>query len=228
MTVLAVDPGPEQSAWVLFDGARVLAHAIEPNADLLRRLPHVGVSEFDSRMVDGVVFEQIESFGMAVGREVFETVFWTGRFYQATNARVARMTRKAVKMNLCQSMRAKDANIRAALIDRFGGSQAIGRKAARGPLYGVRADEWSALAIAVTWCDLAKAAEPIESPTNAAAPESEDAREKGSRATAKRGTRKKAGKHDPEGEFSKQRQAGRAKAGGRGKGKPNGAAEATH
>ena len=65
----------------------------------------------------------------------------------------------------------------------------------------------------------------------APAPESDEAREKGSRPTAKRGTRKRAGKHDPDGEFSKQRQAGRAKAGGRGKGKaakPTGAAEATH
>lgn len=155
MTIIAVDPGNEQSAWVAFDGSRVLGHAIAPNAEVLKMLARLNAPGAPIDPVAGVVFEQIESFGMAVGREVFETVFWTGRFYQATNARVARMTRKAVKLHLCQSMRAKDPNIRAALIDRFGGKDAaIGKKASQGPLFGIRADEWSALAVAVTWCDL--------------------------------------------------------------------------
>jgi hypothetical protein len=35
--------------------------------------------------------------------------------------------------------------------DRFGGSAAVGRKAAPGPLYGISRDVWSALAIAVTY-----------------------------------------------------------------------------
>jgi len=62
-----------------------------------------------------------------------------------------RISRRAVKLHLCGSARAKDANIRQALIDRYGGSAAIGRKAAPGPLYGVSKDVWSALAIAVTY-----------------------------------------------------------------------------
>ncbi|HET6477318.1 MAG TPA: hypothetical protein VFH93_14740 [Thermoleophilia bacterium] len=45
----------------------------------------------------------------------------------------------------------KDANIRQALLDRFGGPAAVGRKAAPGPLYGIARDVWSALAIAVTY-----------------------------------------------------------------------------
>jgi hypothetical protein len=43
------------------------------------------------------------------------------------------------------------ANIRPALIDRFGGSTAIGREAAPGPPYGISRDVWSALAIGVTY-----------------------------------------------------------------------------
>lgn len=40
---------------------------------------------------DGVVIGQIESFGMAVGREVFETVRWAGRFEEAaTRSRSSR------------------------------------------------------------------------------------------------------------------------------------------
>jgi len=58
-----------------------------------------------------------------------------------------------VKLHLCGSARAKDTNIRQALIDRYGGSAAIGKKAAPGPLYGVSKDVWSALAVAVTAAD---------------------------------------------------------------------------
>jgi hypothetical protein len=61
------------------------------------------------------------------------------------------LPRRVVKLALCGDSRAKDANIRQALIDRFGGSAAVGRKAAPGPLYGIHRDVWSALAIAVTY-----------------------------------------------------------------------------
>lgn len=148
--VLAIDPGYEQSAWVLWDGRIVVAHTIEPNPVALERFRYelAGIP---------VVLEQIESFGMAVGREVFETVFWTGRFYEAakTPAREPqRMPRKAVKLHLCQSARAQDTNIRTALMDRFGGKvAALGSKKSPGPLYGIKSHEWSALAIAVTWFD---------------------------------------------------------------------------
>jgi hypothetical protein len=89
---------------------------------------------------------------MAVGAEVFDTVLWAGRFAEAAHrVTVVMLPRRAVKLALCGDSRAKDANIRQALIDRFGGSAAIGRKAAPGPLYGISRDVWSALAIAVTY-----------------------------------------------------------------------------
>jgi len=61
-------------------------------------------------------------------------------------------------MHLCKNNRAKDANIRQALLDRFpatGGGKApqIGTKKQPGPLYGVTSHLWSALAVAVTWAD---------------------------------------------------------------------------
>lgn len=155
MTVLAIDPGPERSAWVLWDGARILEHAIESNEDFARRL-RSGAWRCGQPMA--IVFEQIESYGMAVGREVFETVFWTGRLFEAAKYRslqVSRMPRKAVKLHLCHSARATDSNIRVALVDRFGGTEkAVGKKASPGPLYGIKSHEWAALAIAVTWWDL--------------------------------------------------------------------------
>lgn len=150
MTVLAIDPGPEQSAWVLWDGECVAKHAKESNALVRDRLA------LRFRGVHDVVIEQIASYGMPVGAEVFETCVWTGRFWEAAGPCVAvhLRPRRDVKLHLCGQVRAKDSNIRQALIDRFGGKdQAIGKKATPGPLYGLRADEWQALALAVTFHD---------------------------------------------------------------------------
>lgn len=156
MRILAVDPGYEVSAIVLFDGARgrVLEHVIEQNILIAEKFRRCWPT---SEPLDAVVFESIESYGMAVGREVFETVFWTGRFFEAASAFVDqhRMPRRTVKVHLCQSARAQDSNIRVALLDRFGGKdKAIGRKSQPGPLFGIKSHEWAALAIAVTWWDL--------------------------------------------------------------------------
>jgi len=151
MTVLAIDPGPEQSAYVVWDGRSVQDHGKDAN-DLLRG--YLGCTPLP------VVIEQIASYGMAVGAEVFETCVWTGRFMEAASRSqfrppVIRLPRRDVKLHLCGSARAKDSNIRHALIDRFGGKEkAIGTKASPGPLYGLKADTWQALALAVTWLDL--------------------------------------------------------------------------
>jgi hypothetical protein len=93
--------------------------------------------------------EMVASYGMPVGREVFETVRWIGRFQQAWRdpETVRFVYRKDVKLHLCGSARAKDANIRQALIDKLG---PVGTKAVPGPLYGVKSHIWSALAVAVT------------------------------------------------------------------------------
>lgn len=156
MKVLAIDPGPERSGYVVFDGARVCAYGWEPFA-AMRKFVESGY------IVHGItraVFEGVESYGMAVGRETFETVFITGRLYQVAceaygTEAVSRLYRKAIKLHLCGSVRAKDANIRAALLDRFGGAKAAkGTKAAPGPLYGVSGHAWAALALAVTWWDM--------------------------------------------------------------------------
>ena len=99
-----------------------------------------------------VVIEMVACYGMAVGAEVFETVFWIGRFWEIArrDIGVTRLYRKDVKMHLCNSMRAKDGNIRQALIDKLG---APGTKKNPGPTYGIKADIWAALAVAVTFAE---------------------------------------------------------------------------
>jgi len=145
MTWLAIDPGPEQSAWVVYEAGKVIAKAKASNQVTWTMLNEI--------KVDAVAIEMVQSFGMAVGAEVFETVFWIGRFYERAFWRaipVHRIFRKDVKMHLCQSMRAKDPNIRQALIDRLG---APGTKKNPGATFGVSGDCWSALAVAVTASD---------------------------------------------------------------------------
>ena len=93
-----------------------------------------------------------------VGREIFDTVRWAGRFEEAARPTpVALLGRKDVVGHMCGSARANDVDVRAALIDRFGGpggkAAAVGLKASPGPLYGISKDVWSALAIAITYAE---------------------------------------------------------------------------
>lgn len=149
MRVLGLDPGPEKSAMVLWDGS-LYSHLYAGNEEILAALK-AEARMAPVRPAPQLVIEKIASFGMPVGAEVFETVFWSGRFAEAYGIHsVDRVTRGEVKMHLCHSMRAKDGNVRQALIDRFG---AVGSKNKRGPLYGMAGDLWSALAVAVTWYD---------------------------------------------------------------------------
>jgi hypothetical protein len=158
MTILAIDPGTVQSAWVLFANGRPAASGIWPNADLLVALRSGAPTATDAGWQviepDLAVIEQVASYGMPVGAEVFETVRWAGRFEEALHPTpVVLLARMAVKMHLCGNSRAKDANIRQALLDKFGGKAATGTKKAPGPLYGIHADLWAALAVAVTFVE---------------------------------------------------------------------------
>lgn len=150
MTILAIDPGPEKSSCVVWDDEAVIQSGELSNTAMLQQV--------DDWAHDGAVLaiEMVSSYGMPVGKDVFETVFWVGRFYQAWVPVIRQaptlIYRTDVKMHLCQSMRAKDSNIRQALIDRFG---APGTKKNPGKLYGISKHLWSALAIAVTVADKA-------------------------------------------------------------------------
>jgi hypothetical protein len=146
--ILGIDPGPVQSGWVVLDGDKV----IECSADTDNDDTMLSVIATYSKCY--LAIEQIASYGMAVGASTFETVYWSGRFAEAwlrecpyLNQRVIRIPRIDVKMHLCHDSRAKDANIRRALIDKLGPP---GTKKAQGPTYGVKSHAWAALAVAVT------------------------------------------------------------------------------
>ena len=141
--VFAIDPGPTESAYVIWDGATILEKGKIPSESIL---PLIGIHARDCRLV----CEMIASYGMAVGAEVFETCIWIGRYVEKAQGQMERVTRGKVKMHLCHSMKAKDSNIRQALIDRFGPP---GKKAEPGITFGLAGDTWAAFALAVTHRD---------------------------------------------------------------------------
>ena len=160
--VIAVDPGPETSAlleWFPERGHIGLKEKSFPNEALCDLLEAYELLQVNGSIRTELVVEKVVNYGMIVGAEVFETVFWSGQlcrsWMRGTGLPYHRLPRLDVKMHLCHSPRAKDANIRQALIDRFGPGKekAIGLKATPGPLYGVSGHCWAALALAVTFAD---------------------------------------------------------------------------
>ena len=152
MNILTIDPGNIESAYVLMDEHyKPLQFGKVGNENMLDII--------EDSLVDRVVIEMVASYGMAVGESVFETVFWIGRFYEATLRewiKCARVYRKDVKMNLCGQTRAKDSNIRQALIDRFAKhdfKNGKGTKQNQDWFYGFKADIWQAYACGVTYID---------------------------------------------------------------------------
>lgn len=135
MIILAIDPGNEKSAFVFFDTVEqiILRKGIVPNMEML---DIVKAGEEDR-----LVIEMIACFGMPVGKEVFNTCLWIGRFIEASPDEYSLIYRREEKIFLCGTMKAKDANIRQALIDLLG----------KDKTKGCSKDIWAALAVAVTY-----------------------------------------------------------------------------
>ena len=153
-TLLAIDPGTTESGWAWFakDGT-IQAHGISLNHSLWKELPESLWYEVASPRV---AIEMIASYGMPVGKEVFETCVWIGRYvahFGVPNCR--KVYRRQVKSELCGSPRAKDSNIRQAILDRYpptggGKTPQIGTKAQPGPLYGVKSHIFAAIGVGIT------------------------------------------------------------------------------
>jgi len=150
--ILAIDPGSTQSAYVVLDDdLKPVSFGKIANAECKEAIS----KSIYIYQIKNVAIENVACYGMAVGKEVFETCVWIGRFTEKIESEarvpVKYIYRKDEKINLCGSMKAKDSNIRQALIDRFG---VVGVKADKGWFYGVSKDVWSAIAVGVTYADL--------------------------------------------------------------------------
>lgn len=148
MKLFAIDPGPEFSAYVVYDTDTKTPLEWEKTDN---HIVKVALAHHSWRG-QPVAIEVIASYGMAVGAEVFSACEWIGRFTEASMMHPYRVYRRDVKLHLCGVTKAKDTNVRQALIDIYGPGKdkAIGRKATPGPLYGLKADCWAALGVAIT------------------------------------------------------------------------------
>lgn len=106
---------------------------------------------------DRVIIEMIGNMGMSVGMSIFQTLLEAGRMVQmCTRHRIPvyLVPRIQIKMVICGTAQAKDKNVRASLIDRYpasggGKNPQIGTKKDPGPLFGMNAHTWPALAAAL-------------------------------------------------------------------------------
>lgn len=173
ISVLGIDPGPIESHYALLSvspsGVSIKCGTFENEgfADVFRggylyMAPHACI-------------EQIASYGMSAGADLFETCFWTGRFYEWLSVEglcVFRAKRKTIAAHHCHDAKAKDGNVRQAMIDRFGPPYVKGFKERvhkktgaplapkkvrlPGPTHGITKDQWQALAVAAYAHDVLK------------------------------------------------------------------------
>ena len=153
--IFAIDPGNTESGYALIKMPcfTLLEFGKIPNEKLLESLPIIA-----SRS-DALAIEMVASYGMAVGKTVFETCVWIGRFIQAAEKEHTFIYRKEEKICLCGSLKAKDANIRQALIDRYATydfKTGKGVKKKPDTFYGVSKDAWQAIAVGVTYYEKSK------------------------------------------------------------------------
>ena len=157
-TILAIDPGTTESAYVLYKEKRLLGFDKVPNHDMLTIIANVKTSF--------MAIETPRCYGMVTGATLMDTSEWVGIFRHAYGLDKAyHVYRKSqnytigiesVCMHLCHNNRANDSNVRRAILDRYpatggGKTPQKGTKAQPGPLFGVSKDVFSALAVAITF-----------------------------------------------------------------------------
>lgn len=178
--VLAIDPGPLSSAWLVYDKEHRTPSewAFEPNVEVLKSI------ETRLLYVSFLAIEHIQHYGrgMPVGAEVFETCIWMGRFIQVFDTKSWVLIKNpTIRTCLCGTATANARQIKQALIDRYGGKdKAIGGTRCPkckgkgwvgrgrpicpvcdghlwahppGPLHDLTEHIWSALAVAVCWSE---------------------------------------------------------------------------
>ena len=152
--ILAIDPGNEYSAYVLLEDDMTILEG-----DKVENFTMLNIANRISSEILGVnvAIEMVACYGMAVGKTVFDTCVFIGQLKQIflENGIEPRFIyRKDEKITLCNSMKAKDSNIRQALIDeyaKFDFKNGKGTKANPDTFYGFKADMWAAFAVGHTY-----------------------------------------------------------------------------
>lgn len=148
MRILAIDPGNTESgvAIVQMPDFRLEWFAKLKNEDVVKVATRYNFDE--------VAIEMVACYGMPVGKDIFETCLWIGRFIeQLKEHKISFVYRKEEKIHLCGSMKAKDANIKQSLVNRYAKhdfKSGKGTKKEPDTFYGVSKDVWQAIAVGVT------------------------------------------------------------------------------
>jgi len=148
MRIMGVDPGTTETGYVVIDeGYAILEAGKIPNEEL------IAIIKNDLPSPDYVALESIGSYGMAVGREVFQTCFFIGEVIRTCKDSGTPFTlyaRQEYTRRICGVGKINDAVLRQALLLRFGGD----RKGE--PLHLLRgnSDKRSAFAVAVYHLDV--------------------------------------------------------------------------
>ena len=150
--IFAIDPGNTESGYAIVEmpDFNLYEFGKVENNELLDI-----ISKYKNIMPDVFAIEMVASYGMPVGKDVFETCVWIGRFVEAIKGKkYSFIYRKDEKLCLCGKLTAKDSNIRQALIDRyaiFDFKTGKGTKKNPDVFYGVSKDVWQAIAVGVTY-----------------------------------------------------------------------------
>ncbi len=153
MIVIGIDPGTRESGYVVWDGKKILDKGIMRNELLLDDIR----GAFRATSGTYYVVEGVQYFGKPVGSDIFETCYFIGRIMEAAVIPIEGQQRhlvyrKDVKLFLCGTVRAKDKDVRQALIDR------LGKEVTK----GVASHVWSALSVAVYYYQILVEKENLE------------------------------------------------------------------
>ena len=148
MMLLAIDPGPVQSGVAWWNG-------IEARGEILPNHSALALIWDIAQPADIVAFEQFVPMGQRVDDNSIKTCEFTGVLKHTLRQfghSLLPISRREVKQHVLGRVTGTDADVRAALIARFGPP---GTKSAPGTLHGITGHMMAAFAVAVTAYDQA-------------------------------------------------------------------------
>ena len=156
MCILGIDPGTTQTAYCFcnYDTLKPISFGKVDNDTIMSDV----LPQINDYAIECVAIEHIQGYGMAVGKEVFQTCIFIGRMLERiahiqSKVKILPIYRKDEKIAICGNLKANDTIIRHTLIDMFAQhdlKNGKGTKDNKDWFWDFKADVWSAYAIAYT------------------------------------------------------------------------------
>jgi hypothetical protein len=163
--IIAIDPGSEYSALLLWDGVNVVEKHLLLNEEIGKIVYTLSLQASEDLIRPyQLVIEQVKLYQTA-DKNIHDTILWSGRFIESwyrggASTEPELVARATVKSGLVQSASAKDTQITSYLKDRFGSSTSqknphpiIGGLSVKLENGKTKNDLWQALALAVYYWD---------------------------------------------------------------------------